>query len=320
MKALVTGGLGFIGSRLAKALVRRGDEVRVLDNCFTGKLSNIYVAGDKDATGNSVRLFRGSVEHVRRDHGDLLDWADVVYHLACRNLLVSASSPDADFETNVRGAYELAQGCRERGTKLVFASSASVYGNALNIPTPEDDPLKPESPYAGSKAAAEQILLAAGRKWMFPVTCLRYSNVYGPGQRPDNPYAGVVAKAFAAALLDQKFELYGAKDTRDYTYVSDVVDATICAATHTEADGKVYNVGTGIETTGTALCVKVGHVAGKLSFWPTPPREIDGISRRCLNISKIREDLGWRPHVGLDEGLERTHYWLTMNTDLWDRP
>jgi len=196
--------------------------------------------------------------------------------------------------------------------RVVYTSSASIYGNPLTIPINEDARLVPLTPYAVSKLAGEHYCVAFYESYGLPVAVVRYSNVYGPYQRPENPYCGVVSKFLLAAYAGQSLCVHGdGGQTRDYTFVDDAVEATLMAATHPRAEGEVFNVGTGVETSvndlATAICrasgreVKVEHI---------DRRDIDNIRRRVVNIEKIRRMLRWSPQVTLEHGLERTVAWF----------
>jgi UDP-glucose 4-epimerase len=202
---------------------------------------------------------------------------------------------------------------RESGVRrVVYTSSASVYGNARYLPINEDDVTNMLSPYAVSKYGGENYCKAFYESYSVPITCVRYSNVYGPMQRPSNPYCGVVAKFFAAAMAGQPPVIHGdGEQTRDYTFISDAVEATLLAAVSPRAEGQVYNVGTGRETTVNNLADKIIRIAGQdLRPQHLDKRDIDNIRRRVLNIEKARGELRWVPETTLENGLRATHDWL----------
>jgi len=298
-RILVTGGAGFLGSAVVRRLLELGAEVTVLDDLSTGRRESFPVG---------AAFVRGSVtdsETVR----DLVAGHRLIFHLAARGIVASTQNPREDFETNVAGTLNVLLAARELGIdRLVYASSASVYGNPRTVPINEDDLPVPLSPYAVSKLGGEHYCLAFYESYGVPVTVLRYSNVYGPGQRPENPYSGVVAKFMASALDGRPLSIHGdGQQTRDFTFIDDVVDATLVAREHPRAVGEVFNVGTGIETsvidlasaTGKALGVQseVGHI---------DRRDVDNIRRRVMNIEKIRRMLRWSPQTTLETGLRLT--------------
>ena len=200
-----------------------------------------------------------------------------------------------------------------RPDRIVYTSSTSVYGNPRSIPINEDDGLVLLSPYAVSKLGGENYCTAFYESYGLPVSVVRYSNVYGPGQRADNPYCGVVSKFFASAMSGGPLLVHGdGEQTRDFTYVEDAVAATLLAAIHPRAEGEVFNVGTGIETSVNALAVAVGRAVGRdVTVDHIDRRDIDNIRRRVVNIEKIRRMLHWVPETTLDRGLGATARWLT---------
>jgi UDP-glucose 4-epimerase len=298
-RALVTGGGGFVGGALARRLAAGGAEVSVLDDFSTGL---------PEAVPEGARVVRGSVTDAQTVRGLVAEhpW---IFHLAARGIVASTRNPREDFETNAAGTLNLLLAARDCGIeRLVYASSASIYGNPRRLPINEDDPIVALSPYAVSKHSGEQYCLAFYESYGVPTAVLRYSNVYGPGQRPDNQYAGVVAKFLAAAGAGRPMSIHGdGRQTRDFTYVDDAVDATLIAGTHPRAEGEVFNVGTGIETSVVALAHAIAAAAGvEPAVEHVDRRDIDNIRRRVVNIEKIRRMLRWSPQVALDAGLRRT--------------
>jgi UDP-glucose 4-epimerase len=304
-RALVTGGAGFIGSNLVNALVNEGAQVTVLDDLFTGRKENIAVLKD-------IRFIKGSVVDY-----DLLDklikQADYVFNLAVRNIIVSTVSPLLDFQVNAGGVFNVLQAANRYGVeKVVYASSASIYGNPRYIPINEDDRLYALSPYAASKLSGENFCSAFYESYGLPVAVLRYSNVYGMNQTPTNPYCGVVSKFFDRLMDGAAPLIHGDGDqTRDFTYVSDVVEATLLAALSPKASGEVFNVASGKETSVSDLANHIMTITGKyISPVCIDKRDIDNIRRRVLNIEKIRRVIRWTPKVTLKVGLNNTYEWL----------
>jgi UDP-glucose 4-epimerase len=302
-QVLVTGGAGFVGSALVRRLLALGARVTVLDDLYTGL---------REAVPPGVRFVHGSVTNPDLVFS-LVAGMDYVFHLAARNIIASTANPRDDFETNIGGTLNVLLAARQHGPRrVIYTGSTSVYGNPRSIPINEDDPVVPLSPYAVSKLSGEHYCLAFYESYGLPVSVVRYSNVYGEGQRPDNPYCGVVAKFFAAAYQDRPLQIHGdGQQTRDFTYIDDAVDATLLAAVAPRAEGEVFNVGTGIETTVNELARLIGRVLDRhITVEHVDRRDIDNIRRRVVNIEKARRMLRWSPQVTLEEGLRRTARWL----------
>ena len=241
--------------------------------------------------------------------------AYVVFHLAARNIQASIEDPQADFRVNAGGTLTLLQAVQAAAdtvSRVVYSSSASVYGNPRHLPISEDDGTACLSPYAASKLAGELYCRVFYEQYGLPVATVRYSNVYGPGQSPINPYCGVIARFFVAAERGDRLTIHGdGLQTRDYTYVADVVRATILASLTTKADGEIFNVGTGTETSVLDLVAALNRLYGdRLEAHHSERRDIDNVRRRVMNIEKIRSRLRWTPSVTLAEGLGRTRVWI----------
>ncbi len=304
-KILVTGGAGFVGSNLVNKLVEGGASVTVLDDLFTGNKKNIKDIDDVQFVEGTVTDYDTVARLVKK--------VDLVFHLAVRNIIVSTVSPLQDFEVNTKGTFNVLLAVKEYGIeRLLYTSSASVYGNSRYLPINEDDHLSILNPYAASKLAGENYCFAFYESYNVPVVVLRYSNVYGINQSPKNPYCGVVSKFFDQLLKEKAPQIHGdGEQTRDFTYVEDVVEATLLAAKSPKAEGEVFNVGTGKETSVNELVDKMSRLTNNL----IPPkyidkRDIDNIRRRVLNIEKIRRILRWAPSTTLTRGLDKTYSWI----------
>jgi UDP-glucose 4-epimerase len=308
-RVLVTGGAGFVGGAVVRRLIASGAEVTVLDDLFTGRT---------EVLPQGIRFVEGSVtDDALVDR--LVAEAEVVFHMAARNIIASTKNPRDDFATNIGGTLNVLMAARAAGTpRVVYTGSTSVYGNPRSIPINEDDTPVPLSPYAASKLGGENYCFAFHESYDLPVAVVRYSNVYGEGQRPDNPYCGVVSKFFAAAYTDRPLAIHGdGQQTRDFTYIDDAVDATLRAGFVERAVGEVFNVGTGIETSINELAVLVAEAAGREAVIEhIDRRDIDNIRRRVVNIEKARRMLRWAPQISLPIGLAMTARWLEREPQL----
>jgi UDP-glucose 4-epimerase len=299
---LVTGGAGFVGSALVRRLVEAGARVTVLDDLFTGRRENVPAG---------VAFVEGSVcdaplvERTVAAH-------QLVIHAAARNIVVSTRNPREDYETNIGGTLNVLLAARAaRVRRVLYTSSTSVYGNPRYLPINEDDHLSLLTPYAVSKLAGEHYCMAFYESYDLPATAVRYSNVFGPGQEPDNPYCGVVAKFIDALFAGCPPVVHGdGNQTRDFTYIDDAIEATLLALTSERALGEVFNVGTGVETSVNRLAETLIRLTGvALHAEHSDRRDVDNIRRRVVNIEKARRTLRWVPEVTLDEGLRRTVDW-----------
>jgi UDP-glucose 4-epimerase len=314
---LITGGAGFVGSNLVNELARLGAAVTVLDDLFTGELENIMSLDDINFVEGSV-ADRALIER-------LVPRADIVFHLAARNIIVSTKNPHEDLNVNVVGTFNILEAARKHGIeRIVYTSSASVYGNSRYLPINEDDQLNILNPYAASKLAGENYCMAFYETYGVPVTILRYSNVYGYNQSPRNPYCGVVSKFLNSAIQKKPLQIHGdGEQTRDFTFVSDSVEATILAAVSPKVVGEILNVGTGKETSVKHLADLITKISDcKLDTVHIDRRDIDNLRRRVLNIEKARKYLRWIPNTPLEKGLALTYSWLVSgkSTEIEEEP
>jgi UDP-glucose 4-epimerase len=302
-RILVTGGAGFVGGALTQKLVEAGARVTVLDDLFTG---------NPETVPTGAEFVQGSVTDEKLVD-ELVAANSLVFHMAARNIIASTANPRDDFATNIGGTLNILLAARaNKVDRVVYTSSASVYGNPRSIPINEDDVLVPLTPYAVSKLAGENYCQAFYESYGLPTACVRYSNVFGPGQRPDNPYCGVVSKFLVDAHAGRSLSVHGdGEQTRDYTYVDDAVEATLLAAIRPRAEGEVFNVGTGIETSVNGLAEAIGSALNTpVTITKIDRRDIDNIRRRVVNIEKARRMLRWTPQVTLEQGLGRTAEWF----------
>lgn len=302
-RVLVTGGAGFIGSNLTRRLLREGAKVTVLDDLFTGRLDNLPASGFDFVEGSVCDA--ALVDKVVAAH-------EVIFHAAARNIVVSTRNPREDFETNIGGTLNVLMAARAAQVKRVlYTSSTSVYGNPRYLPINEDDRISLLTPYAVSKMGGESYCMAFFESYGLPTAAVRYSNVFGPGQDPANPYCGVVAKFIEAIFAGRSPVIHGdGNQSRDFTYVDDAVEATLLAACSDRAIGEVFNVGTGVETRVTELVDTLIRVTGSgVKATHSDRRDIDNIRRRVVNIEKTRRTLRWVPETTLELGLRRTVDW-----------
>lgn len=298
---LVTGGLGFVGAHVARTLEAEGATVTILDDGFNGTASSV--------AGLAARLVKGSVTDGELVQ-DLVQGADLVFHMAARSIINSTKNPRGDFEANSIGTLNVLLALKERpkACRMVYTSSASVYGNARYLPAREEDGYSLLNPYAASKLAGEHLCEAFGEVYGLQTAILRYSNVYGPGQTVRNPYCGVLGIFIERALRGEPLLIHGdGEQTRDFTYVDDAVAATLLAALAPAAVGDVFNVGTGVEYSLNAVAQLINQITGSAGgIQQIQRRDIDNIRRRAVNIEKARRRLRWSPKVALPEGLRRT--------------
>jgi UDP-glucose 4-epimerase len=306
MKAVVTGGAGFIGSNLVDALLERGDEVVIVDNLTTGRRANA-----EQALGNGARLVEADI----RDREALTELfeevrPDVVFHFAAQiDVRKSVADTPLDAMINVVGTINVLEAALKVGARVVNSSTGgAIYGEGRIIPAPEDHPSEPEAPYGQSKHAAEGYLELYRRLHGLSTVSLRYGNVYGPRQDPLGE-AGVIA-IFCGKLLDgQKPTVFGdGLQTRDYVYVGDVVAANLAAAGKPDATG-AFNIGTGRQATVLDLVEALGDIAGQEFEAELAPERSGEVRHIALDYTRAREQLGWEPQVDLREGLERTLEW-----------
>jgi UDP-glucose 4-epimerase len=315
MRALVTGGAGFIGSNLVDALLDRGDEVTVVDDLSTGRAGNLDTARRRGITFHEVDI---------RDATRLNDVfaaapPDIVFHLAAQiDVRKSVEDPGWDAGVNVVGTINVLEAARRSGVGRVVNTSTggAIYGDVDTIPTPEATPPRPMAAYGQSKFCAEAYCGWYERLHGLSAVTLRYGNVYGPRQDPLGE-AGVIAIFCGRLISGERPLIYGdGRQTRDYTYVADVVEANLAAAQHPEAHG-VYNVGTGTEASVLEVLRTLRRAAG-LDEDDLQPEfaaaRLGELQRSALDVSRARAELGFHARHDLDAGLRRTLEWARAAT------
>lgn len=302
MKSVVTGGAGFIGSHLVDALLDLGHEVTVLDNFSTGRRENL------DQVKNKISL----IECELSVHGDWVKYfknIDWVFHLAAlADIVPSIQKPAAYFRANVDGTFNVLQASQNASIKrLLYAASSSCYGIPDQYPTPETAAIRPQYPYALTKRLGEELVMHWAHVYKLSALSCRFFNVYGPRSRTSGTYGAVFGVFLAQKLANQPLTIVGdGNQTRDFTYVTDIVQALVSAAQSNQS-GKIYNVGSG-QTVSVNRLVKL--LGGEKVYIPKRPGEPD-----CTfaDIKKIKQELGWEPSMPIEKGVSE----VIRNIDYW---
>ncbi len=302
MRVLITGGAGFIGSHLVDLLLKEGHEIIVLDNLSTGRIENL----------NHVKQ---DIEFIECDLGLSGKWqenfktVDWVFHLAAlADIVPSIKEPKAYFQSNVDATFNVLEAAHKYSVKrFIYSASSSCYGLPTIYPTPENANICPQYPYALTKRLGEELVLHWADIYKLPALSLRFFNVYGPRSRTSGTYGAVFGVFLAQKLAGKPFTVVGdGKQTRDFTYVLDVVESLLAAA-KSNTSGKVYNVGSGKTVSINRLVELLG---GDKIYIPKRPGEPDST---FADISLIKEDLGWRPNISIEQGvkiiLKNIEYW-----------
>jgi Nucleoside-diphosphate-sugar epimerases len=305
MRYLVTGGAGFIGSNIVDELVRRGHDVVVLDDLSSGKRANLdQVAGKVDLQVGSIT----DLDTIKK----ACDGANYVIHLAARTSVPrSVKDPLESNRINIDGTLNVLVAARDaKVRRVVFAASSSAYGETPVLPKVETMQPAPISPYGVTKYVGELYAQVFGRVYGLENACVRYFNVFGPRQDPTSHYSGVLSRFMLAVLEGKKPVIYGdGEQSRDFTFIENVVDETLRACEAPDASGKVFNGGTGSRTTLNQVVKLLGKISGQeIEVAYDPPRNGD-IRDSQADISLARRILGYEPKVQFEEGLRRTWQW-----------
>jgi UDP-glucose 4-epimerase len=303
---LVTGGGGFIGSHLVDRLCRDGYRVRVLDNFATGRRENLLHLMDE------IELVEGDIQSYERVH-NAIRGADLVFHAAALpSVPRSVQDPLTSNASNITGTLNVLLAARDEGVRrVIFASSSSIYGANSELPKREDMPVLPVAPYAVAKLAAEGYCRAFFEVYGLETVSLRYFNVFGPRQDPLSQYAAVIPSFITAFLEERRPVVYGdGEQSRDFTYVDNIVGASLLAAEAPGVGGKTFNIACGERTSLNALLEILGTLCGRQAEASyTAPRPGD-VPHSLAEISRAREALGYEPEIDVRRGLELTYQHL----------
>jgi nucleoside-diphosphate-sugar epimerase len=309
----VTGGAGFIGSHLAEELLRRGHAVRIVDNFSTGKRDNIEAAAGSTGKGvAAIEVIEGDLADLDVAHRAAAGADYVLHQAAIPSVPRSVKDPIASNRANIDGTLNLLVAARDAGVKrLVFAGSSSEYGDTPTLPKHEEMPTSPLSPYALQKVVGEEYLRMFTRLYGLETVSIRYFNVFGPRQDPGSPYSGVISLFIKWLLAGERPTIYGdGEQTRDFTYVANVVDGVLRACEAADASGEAINVATEGRVSLNELLRALQRIVGT-SLEPiyAEPR-VGDVRDSQASIAKARRILGYEPTVPFEEGLRRTVAWF----------
>ena len=305
MNILVTGGAGFIGSHLAEALVKRGHRVRVLDDFFSGHRENLA------SVKRDVEILRGDCADQRAAQR-AVKGIEVIFHEgAIPSVARSVADPLRSRRANGTATLTMLLAARDGGTRrFIYASSSSVYGDTPTLPKRETMTPNPLSPYAAEKLAGEHYLRMFHRLFGLETLSLRYFNIFGPRQDPTSPYSGVISRFATALIAGETPVIFGdGRQSRDFTYVGNVVDANLRALTARKLEGESVNIATGRRITLRALLAQMARTLGRSARPRFEPARAGDVRHSLADVSRARRLLGYRPRFGLDEGLEKTMAW-----------
>ncbi len=309
-KVLITGGAGFIGSHIAAALVEAGDEVRILDDFSTGFERNVEAAGVDE-------VFRASVTELEKVR-EAVKGCDYVFHeAALASVPRSVKDPLASNAVNVAGTLNVLVASRDEGVKrVIYAASSSAYGDSEVLPKVETMRERPKSPYAVAKLAGEQYVSVFAQVYGMETLAIRYFNVFGPRQDPDSPYAAVIPLFLDALLKGEPPTIHGdGEQSRDFTYVENVVHANLLALRAPKLSGEVVNVALGDRVTLNELYARLARLVGSSLDPVHGPVRTGDVRHSQADISRARELLGYEAQIPFDEGLRRTVEWYRASQE-----
>jgi UDP-glucose 4-epimerase len=309
---LVSGGAGFIGSHIVEELVKRGERVRVLDNFSTGRIENLANVKDK------IELVRGDIRDIDTVRRAMKDVTYVLHQAAMRSVPKSVDDPISANDNNVNGTLNILIAAKEcKVKKVVYASSSSVYGDCKKFPQRESFLPSPISPYAVSKLAGEYYCIMYWKTFSLPTVSLRYFNVFGPRQPAESTYSAVIPKFIELSLFKKPLELHwDGKQSRDFTYVSNVVDANIIAALSDKSNGKIYNVACGMTVSLLEIVKLLEKYLGYKLEKKFMPKRAGDVRKTYADISLIKRELDYKPKVGFEEGFFKTLEWFKNNREV----
>ncbi len=305
MNYLVTGGAGFIGSNLVKELSQRGDAVRVLDNFSTGKRENLGLFQDR------VELIEGDLRSYHIVH-EAVQGVEIIFHQgALPSVHRSVNDPITTNQVNVEGTLNLLDAARDAGVRrVVYASSSSIYGENVDTPKQEEMTPRPISPYAVAKLAGEKYCQVFTSTYGLETVSLRYFNVFGPGQDPKSKYSAVIPLFITAFLDGGRITIHGdGEQSRDFTYVDNVVQANLLAAEAPDVAGGIFNAACGAKMTLNEMVQHLREITDvdvEVTYAPARPGDV---KHSLADISKARETLGYRPAISSAEGLRLSVEW-----------
>lgn len=306
-KAIVTGGMGFIGRNLVQALLSAEASVTIIDDC-------------SNSSPEPSVAWIGDFRHIQRSVLDdewfhEIDNADYVFHLACKTILECNDDPLLDLDVNAGSTLKILEYISRLETttrpSFLYTSSASIYGTTPDSAVSEDHPLSPCSQYGVSKLAGENYTTIYAKQYNLQARSLRLSNVYGPGQTPNNPYCGVIGIFINQSLRNEPLTVIGdGSQTRDFTYVEDVVKAIMLTASNNSTSGKSYNVSSGVASTIENIAHEIISINKSGTVHYVQERMIDNIRHRKIDSSSITKDIGWKNVTSINEGLQKTIEWF----------
>jgi len=314
---LVTGGAGFIGSNIVEELLKRGESVRVLDNFITGKKENLQFVTNYDLQITNYELIEGDIRS-KEDLQKALKGIDYVLHQAAlRSVPKSVDDPFLTNEINVQGTLNVLFEAKKANVKrLVYASSSSAYGNVVKFPQREDFNPRPISPYGVSKLAGENYCNAFSATFGLETVSLRYFNVFGPRQDPESKYSAAIPALLSRMANDKPpIAEWDGKQSRDFTYVKNVVDANLKAAVTEGVSGEVFNVACGSSVSILDIIKMLNKMLGKRLKPEYAPKRQGDVRKSYADIRKLRSMLGIKPEVSFKEGLRRTTEWFKENLE-----